>query len=496
MASTTNPEDWFLSEIPFTDGNITTPLIDGERYYKDLKETISSNLTFSNILISGWRLNKDTIIDNSDNSTFETMLTGLVADFSVVKSMVWYVPGSIGDFGASHGPENTALTEFILNKGGQAIMDNRLPTGTFASHHQKYIIIDGNNKKAAFIGGVDIAPDRLDSPSHDNSIPRMEESTKAWHDIQIKIEGPAVTEAMRCFQERWNDPRKPHVYPAAGNSVPINFADSQISLISSNPAGTHSVQLLRTYACRSNDGEGGQSAYPFAEGGRYDYQNALNKAIQNAEHYIYIEDQYCWPSEMIDELGKAIAKNVAVILVLARDFGTPGINPYHYFLRNQAIESMRKAQGDKNLVFVYHLEQATLNPETQIREQIFVHSKTMIIDDRYLVIGSGNLNRRSMKTDTEFGAAIVDKTAVSSPIRGGMQEVSSLAKSYRKSLWSEHLRINAVDDDPFDEFGFPAGFPKDDSLVGHVKKHYVGQPRFCNPSIIPFGLLNSNVTCS
>ncbi len=493
MASTTNPADWFLPNVPYTDGNLVNPLIDGAAYYKNLKDTVSANSGFSNILISGWRLRKDTIIDNSDGLTFEGLLSGRVNDFSKIKSMLWYVPGSIGDFGAIHGPENIAFTEFIIDNGGRAIMDNRLPDGRFASHHQKYMVIDGDSTKAAFIGGIDIAPDRLDTPDHDNSVPRMEEYFKAWHDIQVKLEGPVVTEAFRCFQERWNDTRKPHDYPTAGGEVPPPLDDSEIPAITDS-AGNHSVQLLRTYACRSNDGEGGQSSYPFAVGGKYDYQNALIKAIETAEHYIYIEDQYFWPGDITDALADAVSRGIAVILVLARDYDTPGITPYHNFLRNMAIEKMVTLQGEQNLVFVYHLEQSAVNPGSQTREQIYVHSKTMIVDDRYFVIGSGNLNRRSMKTDTELGAAVVDKTSVSSSIKGTQQEVGELARAYRKNLWSEHLRQN-VPDDPFDGDGHPSGFPKDDRLVGHVKRHEVPQPRFCNLSIIPFGFLNPNTSC-
>jgi len=118
----------------------------------------------------------------------------------------------------------------------------------------------------------------------------------------------------------------------------------------------------------------------------------------------------------------------------------------------------------------------------------------MIIDDRYLVIGSGNLNRRSMRTDSEIGAAVVDTDAVSSTIRGQQRQVARLALRYRKALWSEHL-MSPAGDDPFDAAGFPAGFPKDDSLVGHLRRHKVAEPRFCNPPIVPYAFLNANVTC-
>ena len=496
MASTTNPADWFLPGVPFTDANTATPLIDGESYYKDLVDILSSNSSFSNILICGWRLKKETVVDNANAITFESLLTTQLqnaGEFSKVKSMLWYVPGTIGDFGAGHGPENSAFTDFVLANGGQAIMDNRVPPGRFASHHQKYIVVDGAASQAAYIGGIDVAPDRMDSPAHDSSIPRMEEATKAWHDVQLKLEGPAVTEAMRLFQERWNDPRRPHVYPAAGGAVPNALADSDISQIAQT-GGTHSVQLLCTYACSSNDGNGGVSPYPFADGGRYRYQEALIRAIDNAEHYIYVEDQYCWPSDVVDALGNAVRRGVAVILVLASEFDPKGLVPYHNFLRGCAIESMMARDVDQNRLFVYHLERSTVDPATQLNEQIFVHAKTMIIDDRYLAIGSGNLNRRSMKTDTEMGAAVVDTDSISSTIRGQPQEVARLALRYRKALWSEHTGSPSPDD-PFDAQGFPAGFPQNDALVGQLRVNKLAEPRYCNPSIIPYGFFNANTTC-
>lgn len=496
MTSTTNPVDWFLPSVPFTDGNTVSPLIDGESYFRDLVNCFVSNSSFSNILICGWRLKKETVVDNASGLTFESLLNTQVkdvGDFSKLKSMLWYVPGTIGDFGAGHGVENADFTEFVVDNGGQAILDNRLPTGRFASHHQKYIVVDGASSQAAYIGGIDVAPDRMDSTAHDSSIPRMEEGNKAWHDVQLKLEGPAVSDAMRLFQERWNDPRKPHAYPAAGGSVPNPLADSEISQIGGT-GGTHSVQLLSSYACHSKDGDGEISPFPFAPDGRYVYQEALIRAINNAEYYIYIEDQYCWPSEVVAALGDAVARDVKVILVLAHEFEPAGLVPYHNFLRGRAIESLVGRDSAKDRVFVYRLERTPVDPQAQTNEQIFVHAKTMIIDDRYLVIGSGNLNRRSMKTDSEIGVAVVDTDSVGSKIRGKQRQVGRLALQYRKALWSEHLR-SPFGDDPFDAQGFPAGFPKDDALVGHVRLDELDDPRFCNPSILPFGFMNPNTTC-
>ena len=72
MASTTNPSDSFLPGLAFTNGNTATPLIDGESYYRDLVNIFTSNAGFSNILISGWRLKKETVVDNASGLTFRS----------------------------------------------------------------------------------------------------------------------------------------------------------------------------------------------------------------------------------------------------------------------------------------------------------------------------------------------------------------------------------------------------------------------------------------
>ena len=75
MPSTTDPKDWFLDEVSFTKGNIATPLIDGEIYFKELNNILTSNPSFLNILISGWRLNMNTMNENRICYLFTAALT-------------------------------------------------------------------------------------------------------------------------------------------------------------------------------------------------------------------------------------------------------------------------------------------------------------------------------------------------------------------------------------------------------------------------------------
>jgi len=69
-----------------------------------------------------------------------------------------------------------------------------------------------------------------------------------------------------------------------------------------------------------------------------------------------------------------------------------------------------------------------------LRFPIYVHSKMMIVDDKYIIIGSANINQRSMAgtRDTEIAM-------------GGFQpELSSNGdvRRFRLSLWAEHFKFS------------------------------------------------------
>jgi len=57
-----------------------------------------------------------------------------------------------------------------------------------------------------------------------------------------------------------------------------------------------------------------------------------------------------------------------------------------------------------------------------------VHSKAMVVDDEYVVIGSANINDRSMMGDRDSEVAVL--------IHG-----SSFAKKVRMDLWKEHFDL-------------------------------------------------------
>ncbi|KAH6820241.1 phospholipase D P1 [Perilla frutescens var. hirtella] len=77
--------------------------------------------------------------------------------------------------------------------------------------------------------------------------------------------------------------------------------------------------------------------------------------------------------------------------------------------------------------------------------QVYVHSKIMIVDDRYALIGSANINDRSLlgSRDSEIGVLIEDNEFVDSWMGGKAWKAGKFALSLRLSLWCEHLGLHA-----------------------------------------------------
>ncbi|KAK3160706.1 hypothetical protein QOZ80_1BG0063280 [Eleusine coracana subsp. coracana] len=80
-----------------------------------------------------------------------------------------------------------------------------------------------------------------------------------------------------------------------------------------------------------------------------------------------------------------------------------------------------------------------------VTNQIYVHSKLMIIDDRMTLIGSANINDRSLlgSRDSEIGMIIEDKEVVNSMMDGRPWEAGKFSLSLRLSLWAEHLGLQS-----------------------------------------------------
>jgi len=321
-----------------------------------------------------------------------------------VRGLVWR---SHWDGMAFSAAENRHLGDEINDAGGECLLDMRVRIG--GSHHQKFVILRHHQRPdldVAFLGGIDLCHGRRDGASHlgdpqPQPMAAVYGPRPPWHDIQLAISGPAVGDVETVFRERWEDPqalsRSPmrwladrvrHDNPAR-TPLPPQHADPE-------PAGPHPVQLLRTYPRRAG-------GYPFAPQGERSVARGYAKAVNQARHLIYIEDQYLWSPEVAAMVAAALERTpgLHLIAVLPRFPDQDGriSKPPNLLGRERAIATLRKAAPER--VAFYGLESPDGVP-------VYVHAKVCIIDDKWASVGSDNFNRRSWTHDSELSAAVYD----------------------------------------------------------------------------------------
>ena len=213
------------------------------------------------------------------------------------------------------------------------------------------------------------------------------------------------------------------------------------------------------------------------------YQAYLS-LISNAKHYIYIENQYFISSITAqlpeNKVAEAIYQRVSraiqdgetfrVIVLLPvfpagdlRAAATRMIIKYGYKTVNRSSDSrsslLEKLRLDFPTVDVtqyfsffslrkYELD-TTQNIPRPLTEQIYIHAKMMIVDDDHVIIGSANINDRSLEGLRDSEIAFVVSSTPSSQVAGMMNgtpvQVSNFARSLRIRLWANYLGV------PFEE---------------------------------------------
>ncbi len=259
-------------------------------------------------------------------------------------------------------------------------------------HHEKLAVVDG---RVAFVGGIDLttlAGDRLDSSDH------PARGSLGWHDAAARIEGPLVADVAAHIALRW---REVTGEPLAAPAEPP-------------PAGELTAQFVRTVP---ND------VYDALPRGDFRILEAYVRALRSAQRLVYLESQFFWSSELVEILAAKLQRppsdEFRVVLLLPARPNNGGDDT-----RGQ-LGLLVDADRDDRLLA------CTLYQPTRA-EQVYVHAKIGIVDDRWLAIGSANLNEHSFFNDTEACVIVRDET---------------LARETRLKLWREHLRSDDVDVD-------------------------------------------------
>jgi len=451
--------------VPATfEGNKVTPLVDGEEYFKELKEVISTVGTGASpaenegqfIYISGWwiHLLGGSVIPAPDNSSFVGPTLGLPSHFNpfsldssdgtdllmdllkdkanvgvdvrILGWVSWSIMGSaiaqervihIHDINVqtissmlSLRQEESLATKCCFNILGH----------TAGAVHTKMVIVGNEDSAIGFTGGFDLVSDRhgnyLHTPDPLGGTP--------WHDIQVKVEGPAVQAIYDFYKDMWNEikQRDPFEYRIGTEIVP-SFVSGTPDLPSrnflTNSLGTSFIQSLRTlpqfkYVWYNILPE--EDPISFAPQGIFEIKLAWQKAIKSAETYIYIEDQSFWSIEVMSWINDAIRNHPNLKVIFMRgvpDQNDPVLPPFNEVALNNGLFPNLTERQIKQIKFFLR--------------GIMIHSKITLIDDYWVLIGSANCARRSLYTDIEHSISILDENIV---------------KDFRIHLWGEHFGLH------------------------------------------------------
>jgi phosphatidylserine/phosphatidylglycerophosphate/cardiolipin synthase-like enzyme len=388
-------ERWFRADFPPREHNAIRVLHDGETYFEDLYEALCS--ARERVTIVGWCFTPLIPLLRGER-TSESILANVLNEVSQhtdVYVLLWC--GSPLLFAPTEHEMKTARN--VLLKHAPRVHCALDHQAKFShDHHQKAVTIDG---RIAYIGGMDLTTyegDRWDTNAHGLRL------GPNWHDMMLRLEGEVVRDVQENFCQRWN--------AVTGDTL------SPVDAPAPDPSWTAAAQIIRTVP---------KGFYPFAPDGKHGIFHALITAIRTAKRFIYLENQYIWAPEIIDALCEAISRKrdgpFRIVLLL------PARAEEGRYDNDEHVEQLQSEDDGKGIFSVYALWTGGpgSGPTGFVYRPVYVHSKTSIVDDEWFAVGSANLNRRGLATDTEMDVQSND---------------AATAKALRVELWSKHLGLS------------------------------------------------------
>jgi phosphatidylserine/phosphatidylglycerophosphate/cardiolipin synthase-like enzyme/outer membrane protein OmpA-like peptidoglycan-associated protein len=428
---------------PVRAGNDVKYFIDGRSTFEEMARVIRTAKSRDHyIYLLGWWLDDSlNLVRGKSNSnllsppvTAGLTPTGLFWQASQsgvqVRAMLW------DDYDAAVGSPNPDVVNRINGlRYGAAILDTRVLIAAAGSHHQKILIVRGNEGLIGFCGGIDINPDRISTEGTTRGAP--------FHDVHCSVKGPAAHDLLKIFLQRWDDHPTHRDLDLAKGALRGWRDDPEKQTAPLRPAGKMYVQIGRTYGNGSRNVLGipgfpsfAPNGYSFAPNGERTAFPMILKAIAEAKKFIYIEDQYLVSTDVSTALANALRQPDLIVIILIPHAEITFLGYQTQFRRREFIRPLRQAvtttTPGKTRVGVYFLNDPTA-PVACIpgARGTYVHSKMMVVDDQFATIGSVNLCRRSLTHDSEVVAGIYDPSP------------DSLAKRVRIALWAKHLRLPA-----------------------------------------------------
>lgn len=322
-----------------------------------------------------------------------------------------------------------------------------------ASHHQKFVVVDG---AIGFLGGIDICDARWDECDHREHNPQRVnlagEPCKPYHDVQAALTGAAVGPLIDVFVQRWQRATGDRLQLGlASSEVQSRFDLSRLSNGHAQPIGCERVAFSRT--------QQDERAKPAEV---EEIRQLFSDALLAAERLVYAETQYF--------TSRSIAQ---VLLDRMRNDSLPKLDIVVCMPHGADSPKEKLALGDTQEAVLHALSETARQTGHELRLlysatctesggeiPTFIHAKLLIVDDQLLIVGSPNLTERSMGLDTEIAATWYQNGDHSN------QATGDCVRNIRTRLLAEHAGVDAR------EFELESGLcAKIDALIasGHSR---------------------------
>jgi cardiolipin synthase A/B len=292
----------------------------------------------------------------------------------------------------SYGSRETPRAFFdALRQGGAKVIEFN-PINPFSIRigwspndrdHRKIAVIDG---RIGFTGGVNLDTAYENPPSA--AIPAdMNMRNAFWRDTALRIEGPAVAELQKLFFVSWRNQNAPVAAPADYFPRLVRLGVQTIRVIGSSPGNDQPL-----------------------------YYASLMTAMQSARRRIWLCSGYFVPPHKEREALRKIARAGLDVRIVVPAFSDV----------QSAVYAGRAAYGDllEAGAHIYEMRDAV------------VHAKLTVVDDVWAVVGSSNLDRRSVVFNDEVDAVVVGHDTAGQ-VEAVMRRYMNAAHEVELSRWEQ-----------------------------------------------------------
>jgi phosphatidylserine/phosphatidylglycerophosphate/cardiolipin synthase-like enzyme len=399
-------------------------LIDACDYYRAFYRTAETAERY--ILLSGWQFDSDLRLlrgREAEEAGEDRLLMFLNRLCERTKGLQIYILA--WNFSMIYSLDREWFQKWYFNwtthRGLKFCFDHCHALG--ASHHQKFVVVDN---RVAFVGGLDLCSGRWDERDHrSDNVHRVNSDGSAYtpfHDIQSYHVGPVAERLAELFKARWRIVcgEDLDLRPPAQRRTQIRFKPTI-------PLEAEHVAISRTEAA---------SPYGNAESVR-EIRQLFVDAIHSAERLIYFENQYFSSEALYRALVERMTERrspLEIVLVLTKQADAL-VEQISIGIAQVKIlrDLQRLARENGHSVGIYYA--ASTGPDGR-EMPTYIHSKFLLVDDRFLTVGSANMNNRSMGLDTELNVsweALLDDRALGQSIR-----------DVRIDLLAEHTGLTAA----------------------------------------------------